>query len=100
MNARVVKSGPLARAAVATAIGLALGSAALVWTRTEITTLRYEQVRLLEAEARLRDEVEKLRLEAAVLRAPERIEARARRLGLVDPRPGQIARAPARGSRP
>ena len=61
-----------------------------MWTRTEILSLRYEHASLLERESELLGEVEKLRVEAAALSAPERIERRAQALGLRYPRAGQI----------
>ena len=75
---------------------MALGAGALVWTRTEILSLRYHLAQLVELEAALRGEVEKLSVEVAVLSAPARIERRARALGLVDPSPGQVVHPPHR----
>ncbi len=97
MNARLRRGHPLLAAAVATAIGAGIGAGALVWTRTEILSLRYERARLVAEEARLRSQVEKLRVEKAALSAPERIEPRARRLGLRYPGPGQVIRDVAAG---
>ena len=92
MNARVRRGGPLLRCLVATAIGLGLGAGALIWTRTELTSLRYERADLLDRKTRLRKEVEKLRVESAVLTTPGRIERRALALGLRYPQPGQVIR--------
>lgn len=92
MNARLRRGGPVLRCVVATAIGLGLGAGALVWTRTEFTSLRYERAELLEQKARLRIEVEKLRVESAALSTHERIERRALALGLRYPQPGQVIR--------
>jgi cell division protein FtsL len=90
VNTRVRRSSPLLSYALLTAMGLAAGAAALVWTRTEILSLRYEQSRLLGRVAELRGEVEKLRVEEAALSAPDRIERRARVLGLRYPAAGQV----------
>lgn len=92
MNARLRRGGPALRVLVATAVGLGLGAGALVWTRTEIMSLRYERAALLERGAELREEVEKLRVEAAALSAPDRIERSARKLGLRYPSAGQVIR--------
>ena len=90
MNARLRGGGRWLQVALATALGIALGAGALVWTRTEILSLRYELSDLDQDETRLRSAVEKLRLEEAALRATERIESRARALGLRYPRPGEV----------
>lgn len=92
MNARVRGGGSLPRLIVALGIGATLAAAVLVFTRTELLSLRYEHERLAAREAQLRSAVEKLRLEEAALLAPERIEPRARELGLRDPQPGQVIR--------
>ena len=92
MNRRIEKRSPFLSLALATALGLAIGSAALVWARTQMVSLRYERVVLIGEEAELREELERLRLERAALAAPERIEQYARRLGLVYPKPGQVQR--------
>ncbi len=92
MNPRLRRGGVWLRIALASAVGVALGAGALVWTRTEILSLRYELARLLDDEARLQADAEKLRLEAAVLSRPERIESRARKLGLRYPRTGEVIR--------
>ena len=100
MNARLRGGGPWLRIALATALGVALGAGALVWTRTEILSLRYELSHLLDSRAHLRVEVEKLRLESAALLAPERIESRARRLGLRYPRHDEVIHLSGAGERP
>ncbi len=92
MNARVRRGGPLARTMVATAIGVGIGAGLLVWTRTEILSLRYDLARAVHAAANLRKDVEKLRVERAALSTPERIEPAARKLGLRYPQPGQVIR--------
>jgi cell division protein FtsL len=100
VNARLRGGGTWLRIALATALGVALGAGALVWTRTEILSLRYELSRLDEDERILLDDVEKLRLELAALRAHERIEAGARRLGLRYPRAGEVIHLPDSRERP
>ncbi len=92
MNPRLRRGGPWLRIALASAVGVAVGAGALVWTRTEILSLRYELSRLVDDEARLLADVEKLHVEAAVLSTPERIESRARKLGLRYPRTGDVVR--------
>ncbi|MEE8557321.1 MAG: cell division protein FtsL [Myxococcota bacterium] len=90
MNVRLRRDGRLFRLVGPSVLAVATAAAAVVWARTEVTTLRYECASLLKQEARLRVEVEKLQLERAALAAPDRIEAGARKLGLVDPRPEQV----------
>ena len=90
MNRRLESPGPFLRLALAATLGLAIGAATLVWAHTRIVSLRYERVELIQEEARLREELERLRLERAALAAPERIERLARRLGLEHPAPGQV----------
>jgi cell division protein FtsL len=63
---------------------------ALVWTRNEITRLRYRLADVAEQRAVLRAEIEKLEIELAALGSPRRIEARALALGLRYPQPGQV----------
>ena len=92
MNPRLRRGGAWLRIVLASAVGVAVGAGALVWTRTEILSLRYELTRLLDDEARLLADAEKLRLAAAALSTPERIEARARKLGLRYPRTGDVIR--------
>ena len=93
MNAPLRRAGRVQRALIATALGVALGAGALVWTRTEILSLQYHLARLVDLEATLRAEVEKLSVEVAALSSPARIERRARALGLRDPSPGQVVHA-------
>ena len=66
------------------------GEIEVTHTRTEITGSRYRLTSLLDRGAALETEVEKLRIEAAALSAPERVEPRARKLGLRYPEAGQI----------
>jgi cell division protein FtsL len=90
VNVRLRKSGPLARLLGFATLGLLVGAGVIVWARTEVTRLRYQLMQAYETESLLRDEVEKLRVEAAALAAPERLEKEARALGLRYPEPGQV----------
>ena len=99
MNARVRRGGPWLPWALATAAGLVLGAGALVFTRIEILSLRYEQAHLRDRQGGLGDQVERLRVEEAALSAPDRIEARARALGLRYPTNGQVVRVDGRAGR-
>ena len=94
MNTRLRRGGPLLRILLATAVGISIGLGVLVWTRTQIVSLRYSLTRLAERESQLRGEVEKLRVEAAALSGPQRIETKARSLGLRYPGPRQVVRLP------
>jgi cell division protein FtsL len=69
---------------------LATAAGLVVWTRTEITTLRYRLTRLLEQEATIRAGVEKLKIEEAALSSTARVESEAGALGLIDPRPARV----------
>ncbi len=75
-------------------LGVILAAATLVGVRTEITSLRYELGRLRNEHTRLRGNVEQLRVEAAVLTSPERLEADALALGLTHPESGQVISLP------
>ena len=94
LNARVRHGGPLLRLLLSLAAGVVVGAGALVFARTEMTSLRYELARLIEQEAGLLAQVEKLRVEVAALSAPERVEPAAMKLGLTYPRPGQVISLP------
>ena len=100
MNVRLRRDGPLFRLFGPAVLAVATAAAAVVWARTEVTTLRYEYADLLEIQGRLRVEVEKLQVERAALGAPDRIEAGARRLGLGDPRPEQVVLLGSLANRP
>ncbi len=91
MNSRLKPSGPILRMALGTTLGLVLGASALVWTRSEITRLRYRLAEVNVLRVQLERQVEKLRIEAAALSAPEKLEARARELGLRYPTAGEVA---------
>lgn len=100
LNARLRRSGPLFYALVALALGAIAASGGLVYVRTRLTSLRYELGRRVAQEQALSLEVERLRVEAAALEAPERVEPRARALGLVYPRPEQVVAIDATGGAP
>jgi len=95
VNSPVRAGGALQRALVATAIGVLLGAGALVWTRTEILSSQYQLALLVDFEAELRAEVEKLAVEVAALSSPARVERQALALGLRNPSPGQVVRVAA-----
>jgi cell division protein FtsL len=90
LNSRLRKNGPWLHTLLALALGAIAACGGLVYVRTRVTSLRYELGRRVEQERELSREVERLRIEAAALAAPERIEPRARQLGLVYPRPEQV----------
>jgi len=90
LNSRLRKQSPWFGALVALAIGAIAASGVLVYVRTEITSMRYELGRRVSREHELSLEVERLRVEAAALAAPERIEPRAKELGLIYPAPQQV----------
>lgn len=90
VNLRLKRGGRWLGILLATVVGISVGSGALVWTRTHIVSLQYQLTRLGELESQLRRDVEKLRLEAAALASPRRIEAKARALGLDYPKAGQV----------
>ncbi len=102
VNVRLQRSGPWARALLYGTAGAVLGMMALVWTRNELTRLRYRLGDLAEQRALLHAEIEKLEIELAALGAPQRIETRALALGLRYPQPGQVIRLdePDAGVRP
>ena len=67
----------------------------LVWQRLRVVQLGYVFSTSAKLERRLEQENRELRLELATLTAPERLEAMARRrLGLRDPRKGQVVVLP------
>jgi hypothetical protein len=82
------------RVLLAAVVGVVLAAAALVGVRTEITSLRYELGGLRKEHTRLWGDVEKLRVEAAVLTSPERLEADALAIGLTHPVSGQVISLP------
>lgn len=92
LNIRLQRSGSLLRILLVAAVGVSLGCGLLVWTRTQITSLRYQLTQLLDRESQLRSDIEKLQVEAAVLSAPDRIEREALFLGLRYPKAGQLVR--------
>ncbi len=90
LNSRLRRSGPWFQVLLALALGVIAASGGLVYVRTRLTSLRYELGRRVAQEHALSLEVERLRVEAAALSAPERVEPRARALGLTYPRPEQV----------
>ena len=97
LNSRLRKSGPWFQVLLALALGVIAASGGLVYVRTRLTSLRYELGRRVGQEHALSLEVERLRIEAAALSAPERIEPRARAIGLTYPRPEQVVALDATG---
>jgi cell division protein FtsL len=62
-----------------------------VWSRTEMVRLEYQISRMERQVRDLRQEEQRMRLEVASLRSPQRIEAVASNdLGMSRPKPGQI----------
>jgi len=61
-----------------------------VWSRIELTHLEYDLSRLSSDLRATRQEVKQLRIEAASLRHPQRIERLARLQGLRQPTPNQL----------
>jgi len=94
LNSRLRKQSPWFGALVALALGVIAASGVLVYVRTHVTSLRYELGRRVSHEHELSLEVERLRVEAAALAAPERIEPRAFDLGLIYPAPAQVLTLP------
>ncbi len=90
LNSRLRKQSPWFGAGVALALGAIAASGVLVYVRTHGTSLRDELGRRVSHEHELSLEVERLRVEAAALAAPERIEPRAFDLGLIYPAPTQV----------
>lgn len=90
MNVRLRKGGRLLSLLGPVVIAFAIASGLIVWTRTEIISLRYRLVELLDRESTVRGEVEKLRIEAAALGSLERVERMGRAQGLTEPRPEQV----------
>ncbi|MGH7292279.1 MAG: cell division protein FtsL [Myxococcota bacterium] len=90
LNSRLREPSPWFGALVALALGAIAASGVLVWVRTHVTSMRYELGRRVSHEHELSLEVERLRVEAAALAAPERIEPRALELGLIYPAPEQV----------
>lgn len=90
LNSRLRTSGPWFQVLLALALGVIAASGGLVYVRTRLTSLRYELGRRVAQEHALSIEVERLRVEAAALSAPERVEPRARALGLTYPKPEQV----------
>jgi cell division protein FtsL len=62
----------------------------VTWARVHVTSLRYLHADLIHETHAVRTDVEKLRIEAAALSSPDRIERLARRQGLNFPEAGQV----------
>jgi cell division protein FtsL len=90
VNVRLRRGSPLPRAMLFGIFGIVIGMIGLVWTRHEITRLRYRLGELTHERATLDAELEKLRIEVAATSSPQRVEQRALRLGLRYPEPGQV----------
>jgi len=73
LNARLWQRSRWLYPILACAVGAVLGAALLVAVRTKVTSLRYGLGRFQAIEAALEDQVQRLGVEAAALRAPERI---------------------------
>jgi cell division protein FtsL len=65
-----------------------------VWSNYEGTQIGFDLSRLQQDELTLRDLNQKLRVELALLKSPQNLEAAARTLGLKDPLPEQIISLP------
>lgn len=66
-----------------------------VWSNFERTQIGYDISQLKKEEMRLKEINRKLRLELALLRSPQRLEAKAvNELGLKQPTPAQIIKVP------
>lgn len=72
-------------------VGVAL---LLVWQRLRVVQLGYVLSTTTKLERRLEQENRELKLELATLTSPERLEAMARRLGLREPKKGQVVVLP------
>lgn len=61
-----------------------------VWSNFEMTQKGYDISQLKNEEMRLMDENRKLKIELAILKSPQSLETRAKKLGLNQPSPEQI----------
>ncbi len=61
-----------------------------VWSNFEMTQRGYDISQLKNEERKLMDISRKLKLDLAILKSPQKLEARAKKLGLRQPTPGQI----------
>jgi len=61
-----------------------------VWSNFEMTQRGYDISQLKNEERKLMDINRKLRLDLAILKSPQNLEANAKKLGLRQPTPGQI----------
>jgi cell division protein FtsL len=90
LNVRLRQGGRWLHFLGPAAITLALACGLVAWARIHLTSLRYLHADLLHETNVVRGEVEKLRVEAAALAAPDRIEQLARKQGLIVPEAGQV----------
>ncbi len=65
-----------------------------VWSNYEGTQIGFDLSRLQQNELTLKDLNQKLKVELALLKSPQNLEAAARALGLKDPLPEQIITLP------
>jgi cell division protein FtsL len=65
-----------------------------VWSNYEGTQIGFDLSRLQQDELTLKDLNQKLKVELALLKSPQNLEAAARALGLKDPLPEQIISLP------
>ena len=70
--------------------GLVLGALGVVGLRVQQVHLAYELERMHRERAQVETTIRQLEIEVATLKAPARVEQRARRLGLVAPEPHQV----------
>lgn len=89
-NFKLMRGGPWGRLALAIGIGLVGAAALSAATRIQLTQDQYRLEKLRERESQLRGEVEMLRIEVSALRAPDRVEAKARARGFGYPEPEQV----------
>ncbi len=61
-----------------------------VWSNFEMTQRGYDISQLKSEERKLMDINRKLRLDLAILKSPQKLEAHARKLGLRQPTPEQV----------
>ena len=89
-NFRRLRSGPWGQLALALGLGFVAAAAFSVAIRTEVLRDQYRLSTLRSRESQLREEVEMLRVEESALSATERLERRARALGLDYPTPDRV----------
>ena len=70
--------------------GLVVGALGVVGLRVQQVHLAYQLERMHRERAQVETTIRQLEIEVATLKAPARVEQRARRLGLISPDPQQI----------